>query len=288
MEIIGEIVVKLIEKTIKLEDKKKPLVVVPFGDVHIGANGCNKEYFENTIKWIKNKPNCYAIAMGDLVDCIIMNDKRFDIKGVDKDFLPHLDNLPMAQMDYLKKILEPIKDKILCAIPGNHEDKFRTEHGVDVMYELHRDIEITISDYMTFLRIKFDKSQFHTTPIIFWLQHGFFSGRKMGGKLNNLTDVANSYDADVYCVGHSHDLFAATTEKLCLVSSGSSIIKEKKIFCNTGSFVETTISGGTSYAEKKAYPVAKIGTVRLDIYPQRKISVMNGARLYRPDIHIRI
>lgn len=278
---------KSIVKTIKLQDKSKPLVIIPFGDVHVGANGCNKDYFLNTINWIKNKQNCYAVAMGDLVDCIIMNDKRFDIKGVDKDFLPHLDNLPIAQMDWMKKALEPIKEKILCAIPGNHEDKFRVCHGVDVMYELHRDLGIDIGDYMTFLRIKFDNSQFHTTPITLWLHHGWFAGRKMGGKINQLQDAAANYIADIFLAAHSHDMSCTSTETLSMTTSGC-IVKGKRLFGNTGTFMETTTPGGTSYAEKKAYPISKIGTLRFDIYPQRKVGVIQGNRLYRPDIHVRI
>lgn len=270
---------KVIEKTITLEDKKEPLVLIPFSDLHLGADGFNKTYFKNTVEWIKNKPNCYAIGLGDYCDCIIMNDKRFDIKSVDKEFLPQLDNLPMAQLKSLEKLLEPIKDKIICMIPGNHEDRFRTYNSVDVMYELHRDLGVEVGDYMSFLRLKFDHKQFHTTPIVVWLQHGWFSGRKMGGKVNQLSDVANSFEADVYLAGHSHDLWATTIEKLCLATSGKELLKEKKIFGNTGTFMETITSGGSGYAERKAYPMSKIGTLRFDIYPQKR---------YRPDIHVRI
>ncbi len=270
---------KIIEKTISLEDKNAPLILVPFSDIHLGANGCNKEYFKNTINWIKNKPNCYAIGVGDYCDCIVMNDKRFDIKDVDKDFLKDLDNLPMAQLNYLKRCLEPIKDRILCMIPGNHEDKFRIEHSIDIMYELRRDLKIDIGDYMSFLRIKFDREQFHVTPIVLWLHHGWFSGRKMGGKVNQLNDVAASYGADIYLSGHSHDLFSTSMEKLSIGVTGKQLVKSKKVFGNTGTFLETVSSGGSGYAERKAYPVAKIGTLRFDIYPNHRP---------RPDIHVRV
>lgn len=270
---------KVIEKTITLDDKKEPLILIPFSDIHLGADGCNKTYLKNTIEWIKKKPNCYAIGLGDYCDCIIMNDKRFDIKSVDKDFLPQLDNLPMAQLKTLEKLIEPIKDKIICMIPGNHEDKFRTYNSVDIMYELHRDLGIEVGDYMSFLRLKFDQKQFHTTPITLFLHHGFFAGRKVGGKANQMTDLASNYKADIYCLGHSHDLFAVTVDTLCLPNRGKIPVKEKKIFINTGTFMETVTSGGSGYAERKGYPVSKIGTARLDIYPQKR---------FRPDIHIRI
>jgi len=269
---------KIIEKTITLENKDKPLILIPMGDIHLGSVGCNKTYLKNTIEWIKNKPNCYVIGMGDFCDCITIKDDRFDIKSIDPEFIPQLDNLPFAQVEYLKDLLIPIKDKILCCIPGNHEDKFRVKNSVNVMNELFK-LGIEIGDYMTFLRIKFDRNQFHTTPLTFFLQHGWFSGRKVGGKINQLIDVSTTYDADVYIVGHSHYLGAELLEKVSIGATGKNIFKCKKVFINSGSFVETISLNGISYSEKKAYPNSKVGVARIDIYPKTHP---------RPDIHIRI
>ena len=268
----------IVDKLITLDDVTKPMKCIPISDIHLGANGVHKRKFNNLIEWIKNEPNCYVVGLGDYCDCITIKDKRFDIKSVDKSFLPYLDNLPMAQLDYLKKALNPIKDKILCLIPGNHEDKMRTEHSIDIMGELKRD-GYQIGDYMTFLRLKFNREQFHTTPIVMWLHHGWFSGRKMGGKINQLMDVASTYDADIFLTGHSHDLFGTTLDKISIGSNSHEFIKQKKIFGNTGTFLETTVTSGGSYSERKAYPVAKIGTLSIDIYPNHR---------HCPDIHVRV
>lgn len=270
---------KVFEDTITLDDKKDPSKIIPFSDIHIGAAGVNKVYFKNTIEWIRKTPNTYAIGLGDYCDCIDMKDKRFDIKAVDKSFIKDLDNIAYAEVDWMVKALKPIQNKILCLIPGNHEDKLRTRYSVDVMRTLHDELEVPVGDYMTYFRLKFNKKQFHTSPVNFFLQHGFFAGRKVGGKANQIIDLAGNYEADVYLLGHSHDLFAVTVDKLCLPSSGMTPIKRKKVFINTGTFMETTSKGGTSYSEQKAYPVAKIGTARLDIYPNHRP---------RPDIHVRI
>lgn len=270
---------QVFEKRLTLEKPEEPAILIPFGDVHLGAAGCNKSYLKNTIEWIKNKPNCYAVGLGDYLDCIIMNDKRFDIRSIDREFREDLDNLPMAQLDYLEKLLRPIRHKILCMIPGNHEEKFREVHSVDVMRELGGRLGVDIGDYMTFLRVVPDKEQFHNASITLWLNHGWFAGRKVGGKANNLTDVANSYEADIYITGHSHDLFSITTEKLGLAARGKGVVKEKKIFINSGCYLETVSRGSAGYAEKKAYPVAKIGSARIDIYFDKRP---------RPDIHVRV
>src|SRR3989304_7383755 len=122
---------KIFEETITLDNKNEPVKIVPFSDIHIGAAGVNTTYLKNTIKWIEETPNCYAIGVGDYCDCIDIKDKRFDIKAIDKKFVPCLDNIASAQMEYMTDLLEPIKDKILCMIPGNHEDKLRTRYSVN-------------------------------------------------------------------------------------------------------------------------------------------------------------
>jgi len=267
------------ETTITLDNKNEPARIVPFGDIHIGAAGVNKTYLKNTIDWIENKENCYAIGMGDYCDCIDIKDKRFDIKAIDRQFVKDLDNIAMSQMDYMVDLLEPIKDKILVMIPGNHEDKLRTRYSVSVMKYLEESLDVHIGDYMTYFRLKFDRKQFHATPVTFWLHHGWFAGRKMGGKINQLHDVAGSYEADVIIAGHSHDLSATTSERLSLPLGAMKPVKTKKIFINSGTFMETVSMGGTSYSEQKAYSVSKIGTARLDIYPNHRP---------RPDLHVSI
>jgi len=273
-----------LEKTITLEEEKTRkneyrAKIIPFGDIHMGAAGVNKSYLKKTIDWIEDTPNCWAIGIGDNIDAIDIKDKRFDIKSVDKDFIKNLDNIAGAQMEYIVNLLEPIKEKILVMLPGNHEDKLRTRYSIDVMKQLKKDLKINIGSDETYLRLKFNRNQFHTTPVNFWLHHGWFAGRKIGGKINQLTDVSNSRDADVYIAGHSHDLWATTLEKQFLPLNGMIPIKVKKIFINSGTFMETNTLGGTSYSSQKAYPISKIGTARLDIYPNHRP---------RPDLHVRI
>lgn len=270
---------KVFEKEITLANKAHPMRVIPIGDIHIGAANVNKAKLNEIIEWIKRTENTYVIGMGDYCDCIDIKDKRFDIKAVDKRFYKDLDDIAGAQMDYIINLFAPIQDKILVMIPGNHEDKLRTRYSVDIMKYLKDGLAVDVGDYMTYLRLSFNRKQFHTSPITLWLQHGWFAGRKMGGKVNQLSDVASSYDADVHIAGHSHDLFATTSEKVMLPPGRMIPIKQKKIFINSGTFLETVSLEGTSYGEQKAYSVAKIGVACLDISPNHRP---------RPDMHVRL
>ncbi len=170
---------KIIDKVIKLEDKKQPLRIIPIGDIHVGNVNCDKKYVEKLIKWIEEKENTYIIGMGDFVDAIIpTGDTRFDMKSIDPDFLPNLSDLPMAQVEYLKDLLYPVREKIITLLPGNHEEKFRKTHYIDPILELCRYLECEMGDIMTYIRIRFDRSQFHTSPVIIWAHHGWFGGHE--------------------------------------------------------------------------------------------------------------
>lgn len=273
---------KAIEVTITLEDKKEPLILIPFGDVHLGNANCDKKYFKKTLAWIENKPNAYAVGMGDYCDCIVTQDKRFDFKEVDKQFSGDLDNLPMSQVEAMSELLTPLSEagKLLTLIPGNHEDMFRLRNGVNVMKSLCKPLDIPEGDMMTFLRIKFDQKQFHTSSLVIWLHHGWFAGRKLGGKVNQLTDIASGYEADMYWAGHSHELSCHQIVKIGMATSGVETVANKRVFGNTGTFMKTlSKDGGNGYAERKAYTPAKIGVLRFDIYPRS---------MGKPDIHCRV
>lgn len=257
---------KVVEKIITLEDVKEPLTIIPIGDLHIGSSNTDKVYLKKTIDWIKNKKNCYTILMGDMVEAIIPTDKRFDIRCVDKEFQNDLSNLPLEQIKYLKKLLYPIRHKIITSLEGNHEEKFKLHNYIDLQRELCEYLGVERGDYMTFVRLKFNREQFHCPPIVIWCTHGWFEGRKRGGKINQLEDVAAGYDFDIALAGHSHDLFATSSLRIGLASTGKQIYSKKKIFCNTGTFVNTVSMNSSSYAEKRAYTPKKVGVIRIDVY----------------------
>lgn len=260
---------KIIEKTITLENKNKPINIIPIGDIHIGSANCDKKYLKELIDWVKNEPNTYVVGMGDYIDAIIPTDKRFDIKDLDVEFQNDIANLPMKQIEYVKKIFEPIKNQIITLLPGNHEEKFRQHNYVDVLYELCKDLNVERGDYMTFIRIKFDRTQFHIPPVTIWAHHGFFGGgRKKGGKVNNLEDIASGYLADIYITGHSHDLFATSTLQMSIATSGKQVYTKKKIFVNTGTFLNTITTQSEGYSERKAYTPKKIGVIKIEITPK--------------------
>lgn len=260
-----ESITKVIPKTYHFD-------IVPLGDVQYGNVNTDIDKFKDIVNWIKNEKDCYTILMGDLCEGITIGDKRFDILSVYPELRDRIDNIAMAEYQEMRKILKPIKDKILCSLRGNHGETLRKSHGVDFDGWLCNELGITNAGYMSFLKIKINN--IHVPPITFFLQHGFSSSRKKGAKVNAIEDLASGFDADIFCLGHSHELNISSNLYLYMNNKGH-IAEKKRYFCHTGSFLKSYQEGMFNYSEIKAYPPLKTGVVKLifDIKSNKTIDI---------------
>ena len=97
--------------------------VYPMADLHIGDHSSDYKMIMERIEYIKNKPNAYCILDGDLMDTAICTSIG-DTYGANLQ--------PMEQLKHCVRIFEPIKDKILGVLPGNHENRVYKSDGLDI------------------------------------------------------------------------------------------------------------------------------------------------------------
>lgn len=91
-----------------------------FGDLHDGSVlSCGKGW-NKLIEMMNSEydgcSNNYGIDGGDMVEAIMVDDVRFSPEKFDEP-------LPLAQMNVAIEKREPIKDKLLAILMGNHERK---------------------------------------------------------------------------------------------------------------------------------------------------------------------
>ncbi len=227
--------------------------IVPMGDVHFGSPNCRVDKFKDQIKYIADTKNCYTILMGDLMDCIYADDKRLDLSAVEQTFTDGIDELT--------EMLIPIKGKILVGIIGNHEYVLRKKGIGDPIKWLSGKLNFPYGGYSCFLKLK-ALPKTHAKSLVIYMHHGWFSGRKRGGKVNNLEGIAQHYVADVYLAGHSHDLWATRAVRVDYGGARS------LLFANTGTFMETASYGKCGYSERAGYPPQKLGSVKIKWYPK--------------------
>lgn len=97
------------------------------GDVHVGAENFNEKAIRKKIDIIANDPHGLVSLCGDLGDFGLKNSKTN---------VYHATMQPKEQIQYVYELFEPITDKIVSAVPGNHEERVTKEVGTCPLYDL--------------------------------------------------------------------------------------------------------------------------------------------------------
>lgn len=201
----------------------------PMADLHIGDFNCDFKSIMERIEYIKNTPNAYCILDGDLMDTAICT-------SVGDTYAANLQ--PMEQLKQCVKIFEPIKDKILGVLPGNHENRVYKSDGLDITELMCAQLGIPekYSPTTALLFIRFGRrTQDHGRPMYYtaYVTHGSGGGKKEGGKVNRLADLASIVDADIYIHAHTHLPLVFKESFFRVSGSNSSVALVDKLFVNT-------------------------------------------------------
>lgn len=220
----------------------------PMADLHIGDSSSDYKSILERIEYIKKTPNAYCILDGDLMDTAIASSIG-DTYGANLQ--------PMEQLKQCVKLFEPIKDKILAVLPGNHEGRVYKSDGLDITELMCAQLGIPqkYSPTTALLFIRFGKSKHgrHGRPMYYtaYVTHGSGGGRREGGKVNRLADLASIVDADIYIHAHTH-LPVVFKEAFFRVNGGnSSVALVDKMFVNTAASLNY---GG--YGDKQGFKPA--------------------------------
>lgn len=90
----------------------KHINLYALGDIHVGSPQYDEDATQKKLQIIKDDPNGVVTLCGDLADYGLKN----SVSNVYQQKMS-----PEEQQKYLLKLFEPIKKKIVSAVPGNHE-----------------------------------------------------------------------------------------------------------------------------------------------------------------------
>ena len=269
----------LIAPTLHYKDKDQVWTIYPIGDIHLGASNTNEEKLQEDVERVASDPYSVWIGLGDYLDLILPKDlKRFHAKTLAEWInFDDLDNLVYHQVEYAAQLLAPIADKCLGLISGNHESSIIKYHSVDPVYVLAKELKyisgktIPCLGKCAFIRQKFkhkdDKSGKKLNRLDISLHHGWFAGRKPGGKANNLLAAFEKFDCDLFICGHGHEKLVVNNT--CLHVDEDGHIKDKHRFAMmTGSYLRTFTEGKSSYAEDAGYSPSTLGPVEIKYTPK--------------------
>ena len=177
------------------------ITIIPISDVHLGAREHMQKAWEEFCAKVLEEPNTYITLGGDLIN----NATRTSVSNIFEETMR-----PSEQKRVMAKMLEPLRDRILCGVSGNHERRSVKDCDDDPAYDImcKLDIEDKYRENIAFVKIQFGRQdangQKNPTYKIA-VTHGAVGGVQTGASVNRNERFGYTIDGlDMLIVGHSH------------------------------------------------------------------------------------
>lgn len=243
-----------------------------YSDCHIGHAATDekrlKKHIQNSLELAENKSYSWS-DNGDSIDGILPGDRRFKLSTLPNWALDKLkgENLIGGEYEHYKMIFAPLKPYAMAIIEGDGKHDNRLD--VANCYRETCEWFNTPTDLgaIAYLRFRFRRGEKSGTQVIQGIiAHGNFSGRKDGGKINNIRDLFGQFpDADFIFLGHGHSLFALPDVAVRL--SGETIYDKVRWYGMAGSYLLSYPPDRNCYAEQRLYPPVALGHLRMTMRP---------------------
>jgi len=265
-------------KVKEFRTKYNDIYIYPIGDVHIGDKGFTKaaeDKLKGYIRFIKKTPNAFAILQGDLLNCATRVSKSS----------PFEQNMDLKdQITKAVELLKPIKDKILGAIDGNHENRMSDFAGYSPTISICDRLEI---DYMADSVVYVIRMGCHSnkgnprSTFTLYSHHTTGGGKTLGSKINRVGAMREVVaNCDIYCGSHNHMLGAVPAVTQVINSTEEKIDVVRQMLVDCGGYLEWD---GT-YAERMMLPPVKMGSPRIHLIVNR--SAKDGKEETSKDVHV--
>lgn len=185
--------------------------VYVLGDCHIGASDCDMKGLRHFIDKVAGEDESYLILVGDM----LQNSLKSSVGSI------YLDQIapPSEQKQMAHQLLFQVKDKILCAVGGNHEARSLKDVDDDPLFDVFctMGIQSVYRRNMAFLRVKLGDGNPST-----------FSFLAMHGK----SETKQKYfpyaveGIDIICTGHTHTGKITKPSKLVFTQRGRVVMQD--------------------------------------------------------------
>lgn len=236
-------------KEITVPKKYESVNILPLGDLHIGSK-IHEEELDKLIGWIEKNKNVYVLLLGDLAEF-----RRFGHRIYTQVLTPD------EQIATVKKKFAKLgkQGRILASVPGGHESRPMIEVGLNPARDIAEHLNAEYFEYSGFVELVINKK----FRYVIYITHGASGALTKGGKINAMHKLAVTNEADVYCVGHLHDILADTVIRRIVI--GGKVQTKKQLFVMTGSWMQYE----GSYADEKQYPIGKVGCPKIRLFSKR-------------------
>lgn len=211
--------------------ERPDLDIIPVSDVHLGAAEHLWQEWETFRKRVEANPNTYIVLGGDLIN----NATRSSVSNVFEETIR-----PRDQKRMMASMLEPIRDRILCAVTGNHERRSGKDADDDATYDIlcKLDLEHLYRENMAFVKIQMGTQEANgalNPTYMLVVTHGAGAGGLTGSAVNKGERFGYVLDgADALIVGHTHKPFVTQPSKIHIDKHNNLIsLRPFKVVCAT-------------------------------------------------------
>ncbi len=255
------------------------------GDVHEGTKAHSEEDLLEMVEDIRANPRASFAGMGDYVEAILADDKRFDFEAANLKI-----SKPLAQYNSIKAKLEPIRSKILVLLEGNHDYGVSRKVGSFVANWCN-DWNIPYGTYTAILQVC-DKQDRQLYKIFLWHGRGTIKSRiDDAGERRHIMERSlkrklflKMSDCLIMAMGHTHRLIVKPPETAINLFSQVALPKGQRIkswyqgtessrhgyippsgrwYVNTGGFTRMYMEDFSSYNETFDSDPLEIGYIKI-------------------------
>ena len=189
--------------------------IYPIADVHLGAVEHAESEWQAFLRRVEQE-NAYLILAGDLLNNSTRG-TRF-ANPFDEAMRPREAKRRMVEY------LEPFKDRILCVVSGNHEQRTLRDSDQDLTYDICSkiDIEHVYRENVAYMCISLGRRKAENKPIVtynFAVTHGAGGGIYTGASVNRDERWGNVVEGlDCLITGHVHKGFITKPMKIVVDS----------------------------------------------------------------------
>lgn len=180
---------------------------LPISDLHIGSAAFDENVIKDFVKWVLAADNRFTGIGGDIGNFALPTSKS--------NYWAEKSS-PKEQIAIAIRLLEPIKDRILYIIDGNHDDRLFRSVGISPAEQVavRLDLEDRYSEGIAFIALQYGHKRVCRTgtkakwgdmaTTYIYAEHGTGGGGSIGGKLNRAKKPADAVLANIYVMGHGH------------------------------------------------------------------------------------
>lgn len=263
--------------------------LVLMGDLHIGSNGCHTGGIMTLMDEIAASSDMYFVCMGDWVDAVCSDDKRFHYTKGEL-------SLPLQQCALAKELISPAAHRCLAALKGNHEDKLH-RFGDITQDLIAAPLRIPYGGYVCKLALEDSWGPLFKS----YLWHGPLRGsvtsnaKDYAQRQANMKAAVRRYlenkasDSSVMALGHTHRLLIMEPAPKLLMSDDGVQLKssylphpepgaryiepDSRWYVNTGSYLKSQVLDEDSYAELAGYDPIELGHAEIVVEDRKIVAV---------------